>query len=134
MKLIYEPGQPDRDDTSHRHAVSQGLVGPKCVLGGTAIDAYRAFSPNDICVVCVVRNAERDRCEGRLRVTETPLPIEKTTSPDSTVLDVEGNVSHSTNQTAAAYRLRHERQADKLRELFLQAEAAELKKDKGTQR
>lgn len=116
VKLYYPPHtHPDRDDVVHAEAVAQGLVGPKCMIGGPALDIFRSHNPRDLCAVCEVANADRGDCGGRLRAQETSLAV-------SQPLDVDSRVRHSQAQTAEAYKLRHEKQGQALIELFRKAE------------
>lgn len=112
-KLLYIDQQyGDADDATHHEAISQGIVGEHCRLGGEAIETLRSHSPKDICAVCPVPAGMRETCGGRAR-KERPADAKK-------VLDEDQEVQITRSQTAEAYRVRHERHGAVIVRAFLQ--------------
>lgn len=95
----------DADDALHHEAIKRGIVGAKCKLGGEALIPLMAQSPDNICAVCPVDPSYRAVCMGR------PQSAKKVATP----VDAPDEVVYTQNQTAAAYRARHERFAASIR-------------------
>lgn len=118
-KLFYDPGTyADRDDAVYHAAVAAGQVGEKCLLGGPAIEQYMPESPDDVCAVCPVAPSDRTLCGGR--------PQKKARTATKT-LDVNAEVAHNQDKTAAAYRARQERFAQSIRQQTIAQEAIRKK-------
>lgn len=97
---LHQP-RPDLDDNTYWDALTEGLVGENCTIGGPVIDELRGYSPKDICAACGVTDEHRAKiCLGR------PKKLSLITKE----IDVAPSVVHATHQTAEAYRMRQDQQ------------------------
>ncbi len=68
MKPLYD-GQPDQDDLLLRQAIDQGIVPPRCQLGGAIVQGINVAG-GDPCSKCDV---DRKVCGGRPRTPDAPI-------------------------------------------------------------
>ncbi len=72
MRPLYDD-EPDEDDLLLKAAITNGIVPPRCKLGGPIVQGIAAAG-GDPCMTCDV---DRDSCGGRLKLNKPPHPMDK---------------------------------------------------------
>ena len=72
MKPFYS-NEPDEDDLLLKEAIIQGIVPPKCKLGGAIVQGI-SVAGGDPCMTCDVK---RESCGGRPKLERPVHPIDK---------------------------------------------------------